>query len=136
MPADAARIAAARQKISGLKKALDEIGPAPDDVPGMLDSANLHRQISYLEKADAIKSETVSACGEYAAMLESALKEIAADQRELASMARQKAGPGKAGARKAARPKKAAGAGAARRKKPARPAKAARVRKAAPRRRR
>lgn len=142
MAPEGIQIAGARGRISGLAESLDAMGPPPDDVSTMLDSANLRRRAEYLEKTGSAKSDLISAYAEYARLLEAALREIAGAQQEIAAMARRKA-PAKPRRRRApekpARAKKASARTArkapakARRKGSARPS---RVSKASPRRRR
>lgn len=78
-------IGEARKKISDLEGAIEELGPAPGDIPEMLDSANLRRRADHLARSDKARSDLVSAYRQYCGALEDALRELVAVQRELAS---------------------------------------------------
>lgn len=83
------RIAELRGEIARLGLQIESLGPAPEDMPEMIESANLLRKSEHLQKSDGAKSELISAYEEYASELESMLRSVFEIQGELKDILRE-----------------------------------------------
>ncbi len=78
-----------RAEIKQLRSQIASLGPVPDDMPEMIESANLLRKNEHLQKLDEAKSGLISNYEGYTASLESMLKSIFEIQDDLRDILRE-----------------------------------------------
>ena len=72
-----------RKQIQEIQSDLNQLGNTPDDVPELVDSANLIRINEYLSKTNEQKSKLISAYGRYSGALEELLSSVFEIQQDL-----------------------------------------------------
>jgi len=102
-----------RNRIEQLRSEIAELGPAPADMPGMIESANLLRRNEHLLRSDSSKTELLSCYEEYASSLEAMLRSVLEIQNELRDVLRDQSRLISEGPK--SRPRRAAGRRAGRR---------------------
>lgn len=88
-PGVGADMAAIKNEIAQLKAELDGLGSGPDDVPELIESANLLRKNQYLKHTDAIRAQLVTHYGTYTKNLESLLASVFEIQKDLKDILRE-----------------------------------------------
>jgi len=77
-----------RGRIERLRSEIAALGPAPADMPGMIESANLLRRNEHLLRSDSSKTELLSCYDAYVAKLEALLRSVFEIQNELRGVLR------------------------------------------------
>lgn len=80
-----------KDRINRLSRELEGLGPGPDDTPQFSVRANAIRRNAHLEQADAIKSQMISAYGDYCALLEGILESLLEVERDMTGIIRYQA---------------------------------------------
>ena len=76
-------LAELRNTMEEIKSDIAMLGPIPDSVPEMIESANLLRRNEHLQRSDALKTDLVAKYGAYVSSLEALLKSVFEIQNEL-----------------------------------------------------
>ena len=72
-----------RKKIQEIQFELDQLGDPAENIPEMVESANLLRSNEYLSKSNEKKTVLIDAYGQYSAALEELLKTVFDIQKDL-----------------------------------------------------